>query len=257
VALREKSRVGSKTLPRRADWKYRRRDGATGRKEKYVMANSWLPLTDPGFNDFYLNFKTLIAANPTNYGLEASDGTALSNDFTAWNTAFLAATNPTTRTKATVATKNTQKGVSLALVRGYAAQIRVNKAVSDALKIGLGLHIPDTQPTPIPAPSTKPVLSIARMTQGVQEVRATDEATPNRRAKPTGSAGMLLYRAVGTTPVNDPTQATFLTFIGKTTVNANFAPEDNGKVVTWFARWVNSKGEVGPWSQGTSGSIAA
>ncbi len=219
--------------------------------------SSWLPLSDAGFDDFYLNFKTLIAANPTNYALDSADGTALSSDYTAWHNAFLAATQETTRTKATVATKNTQKGVSLPLVRGYAAQIRVNRAVSEALKIGLGLHIPDTVPTPVPAPSTKPVLSIARIDQGFQNVRVTDEATPNKRSRPVGSAGMLVYRAIGETSVNEPDTATFLGFYGRPDFTNTFTSADRGKTVTYFARWTNAKGETGPWSQGVSGSIAA
>jgi len=219
--------------------------------------SSWMPLSDAGFDGFYLNFKTLIAANPTSYGLVAADGTALSSDYTTWHNAYLAASQETTRTRATVATKNLQKPISLALVRGYAAQIRVNRAVSDALKIGLGLHIADTDPTPVPAPATRPVLSIARIAQGFQEVKATDEATPNRRARPAGSAGLLVYRAIGTAPINDPANAEFQAFVGKPAITSSFSPSDSGKVVTYFARWTNARGEVGPWSQGVSGSIAA
>ncbi|HYE62045.1 MAG TPA: hypothetical protein VD997_08610 [Phycisphaerales bacterium] len=219
--------------------------------------SSWLPITDSGFDAFYLNFKTLIAANPTNYGLQASDGTALAADYTAWHNAYLAATQETTRTKATVATKNTQKRTSMSLVRGYAAQIRVNRAVTEALKIGLGLHIPDTTPSVIPPPATKPVLSIARIEQGSQQVRATDEATPNKRSRPVGSAGMLLYRAIATDAVNDPAQATFVGFVGRPDFTCEFTSADRGKTVTYFARWTNAKGQTGPWSQGVSSSIAA
>src|SRR6185295_7131238 len=107
--------------------------------------------------------------------------------------------NPTTRTQATVMTKNLQKTAVLSVVRGYAATIRANRAVSNELKIGLGLHVADTTPTPVPAPTTMPVLSIAKMEQVYQDIKATDEATPNSRARPAASAGLLLYRAVGTT----------------------------------------------------------
>jgi hypothetical protein len=219
--------------------------------------SNYLPSRDADLDTWIANFKTLIAATPTNYGLQAADGTAITNSFNSWHTAFLAATNPTTRTQATVQTKNQQKALVLSVVRGYAATIRANAAVSDALKIGLGLHIRDTQPTPVPPPSTRPVLAIAGMMQGTQDIRATDEATPNRRSKPVGSAGMLVYRAVGTAAVNDPSASTFLTFVGRTAVQSHFVSADNGKVATYFARWTNAKGEVGPWSQAVSGSIAA
>lgn len=219
--------------------------------------SNYLPPRDADLDAWLANFKTLIAATPIAYGLVAADGTAITTAFTNWHNAFLAVTNPATKTEATVATKNTQKAIILTLIRGYAATIRVNAAVSDALKIGLGLHIKDTQPTPVPAPTTKPVLVIAHMDQGFQDIRATDEATPNSRARAAGSAGMLLYRAVGTTAVNDPAQATFQGFLGKPQARSTFNSGDNGKTVTYFARWTNAKGEVGPWSQGLSVSIAA
>ncbi|MBI1191294.1 MAG: hypothetical protein GC200_11510 [Tepidisphaera sp.] len=221
------------------------------------MAATYIPSRDSELDTWALNFKTLIAATPGNYGLAAPDATAISAAYATWNAAYLAASNPTTRTVATVATKNAQKANLLTVVRGYAATIRVNKGVSNALKLGVGLHVPDLQPTPVPAPATKPVLAIARIDQGFQEVRATDEMTPNSRARPVGSAGMLLYRAVGPAAVNDPGEATFLTFIGRTTAISEFGSDDKGKVATYLARWTNAKGEVGPWSQAVTASIAA
>jgi len=221
------------------------------------MSGSYIPTRDSDLDSWLLNFKTLIVANPTNYGLVVGDGTAIAAAYASWNAAYLAATNPTTRTHATVTTKNTQKANVIAVVRGYAATIRANRAVSDALKIGLGLHVADHQPTPVPPPTTVPVLAIAQMRQGLQEVRVTDEATPNSRARAVGSAGMLLFRVVGVAPVNDPSQAQFLAFTGKTSFECTYPSADNGKTATYFARWTNAKGEMGPWSQPMPVSIAA
>src|SRR5882724_7333025 len=50
----------------------------------------------------------------------------------------------------------------------------------------------------IPPPSTAPSLLMGAMRQGLQQVRATDETTPLSRAKPAGTAGMLVFRAVAT-----------------------------------------------------------
>lgn len=221
------------------------------------MATDYIPSRDSDLDAWLNNFKTLIAANPTTYGLVAADGTAITNAFNAWHTAFLAATNPTTRTKGTVSTKNTQRGIVLGVVRGYAATIRVNKAVSNELKLGLGLHVADTQPTPVPPPATYPILSISKIGQGMQDLRAADQETPNKRAKPAGAAGLLLFRTVGEAPVSEPTGAQFLSFVSQGKFTSNFTPADNGKTATYFARWTNSKGEMGPWSPPASMPIAA
>ena len=217
----------------------------------------YLPTADGPLDAWVNNFKTLIAASPTTYGLVAGDATSISTAYTNWHAAYLAAINPTTRTLATVATKKAQKVVVLGVVRGYAGPIRVNLAVSDALKIGLGLHVRDSAPTPVPAPGTYPTLTILEPMRGVQDLRARDSASPDRRSKPAGSAGMLLFRAVGTVAVSTPEQCAFLAFAGKTDLAFTFAAPDNGKVATYFARWTNSKGEMGPWSPAASMQIAA
>lgn len=221
------------------------------------MSSSYIPTREADMDNWINNFKTLIAANPTNYGLAAGDATSITTAYTNWHAAYLAAINPSTRTKPTVDAKNAQKAIVLGVVRSYAQTIQANHAVSDALKMGIGLHVRDVTPTPVPAPSTKPVLSIALTDQGYMNLTAADEATPSKRARPTGSVGMLLYRAVAADSVNDPAQATFLTFVGKPAATSNFTSADRGKVATYFARWTNARGEVGPWSNAVSGAIAA
>jgi hypothetical protein len=60
------------------------------------MGSSYIPSRDADLDTWALNFKTLISATPTNYGLQASDGTAVTNAFNSWHTAYLAAVNPST-----------------------------------------------------------------------------------------------------------------------------------------------------------------
>lgn len=221
------------------------------------MAGSWIPTSDALLDPFVNNFQTLIAASPTTYNLVAADATAITAAYTSWHAAFLAATNPTTRTTATIATKNLQKANVLAVVRRYGTTLRANAGLSDALKIGLGLRVPDTSPTPVPPPSVKPELSIARIDIGVQEIVARVEGAGTVRARPAGSVGLLLYRAIGTTPVSSADEATFLTFVGRPQVASTFDAADRGKFATYFARWTNARGEVGPWSNPVSACIAA
>lgn len=221
------------------------------------MGTSYIPSREADMDEWVNNFKTLIAASPTTYGLVTADGTALTTAYTNWHTAYLAAVNPTTRTPATVATKNTQKAAVLTVVRGYAATIRANMAVSDALKIGLGLRVHDATPTPVPPPATAPRITFAGMRPGLQDIVAADETTPSKRAKPPGSAGLLLFRAIGPASVSDPEQCRFLSFVTRAAFTSAFDPADNGKTATYFARWTNAKGEVGPWSMPASMPIAA
>src|SRR5262249_41661958 len=109
----------------------------------------------------------------------------------------------------------------------------------------------------VPPPSTMPVLEISKIGTGYQDIQARDESSGTRRARPAGSVGLLLYRAVGTDAVTDPNQAAFLGFTGRPSLQSTFVGADRGKTATYFARWTNARGEVGPWSQPVSGCIAA
>lgn len=221
------------------------------------MSTGYIPSREADLDTWLANFKTKIAASPTTYGLTTSDSTAISTAVDNFHTAYVVATSPSTRTHSNIITKNQMKSVALQVVRGYAATIRANSGVTDANKADLGLHIPDGQPTPIPPPATYPVLSITRMSAGVQDLRASDQNTPDRRGKPVGASGLLVYRAVGETPATDPAQATFLAFVSRSDFSSSFATADAGKTATYFGRWTNGKGEVGPWSMGASAPIAA
>lgn len=221
------------------------------------MANDFIPSRDAELEAWLLNFKTLIAASPTSYGLVTADATAIAASYAAWHAAYSAATNPTTRTHVTIAEKDAQKILTVDVVRTYSTTIRANGAVSDSLKLGLGLRIHDTLPTPIPPPSTYPLLSINGAGPLMQGLRAADQLTPTRRAKPAGSAGLLLFRAVGTAAITDPEQAGFLGFVTKAAFQSSFSSSDDGKIATYFARWTNAKGEVGPWSAPVSMRVAA
>jgi hypothetical protein len=149
------------------------------------------------------------------------------------------------------------------VVRRFAARIRSNDGVSDALKIDLGLIIRNTAGSPVPVPESKPVLSLRLMGQGVQHLRATDLLSPTRRGKPVGAAALVVFRTVADGAALRPEDdgsgngAAYLGIFTRPSFTSTFDRADRSKVATYFARWVNTKGEPGPWSQAMSVAIAA
>lgn len=216
------------------------------------MATPYIPNKDADFNDWFENFKTLINANPTNYGLVAGDATAIVAVWTPWTAAYTAAINPATRTSATIATKDGARASAEAVVRPYAIRIRNNDAVSDALKIGVGVTVPSFPPTPIPAPTDAPALSIVQaipLTQrlGYKTVGAIG------KAKPFGVIGVEIWRAIGVAPAVDPNQCEYNGVYTKSPLTQEFDAGDQGKIVTYFARFITRSGpagkaQTGPWS---------
>lgn len=218
---------------------------------------SYLPSRLALLRDWAVNFSTLITATPTAYGLTAGNATTISTAVNAFSAAYTLATDPSTRTIVTTAAMRTQRTAMTAVVRQFAAIIRANPSITAEQLAELGLTVPDVEPSPIPAPATFPLLDVLNATPGRHELRFADSASPDSRAKPDGAIGLQLFRSIGTSEADSPEGATL---VGQFTVNPlriDNSPADTGKVATYFGRWITQRGLVGPWSNGTSFTIAA
>lgn len=221
------------------------------------MPDPYLPPRDNALRDWLDNFSTLISASPATYGLVAADATAIASVVNDFGDALTIAVNPTTRTVPSVADKDAKKAAALQIVRPYAIQIRNNLGVSNEDKAGLGLTLVDPGKTPIPAPSTNPILSIIGATPGAHTLRFADANTPDKRGKPFGASGLEVWRVIGTTPVMTPDGALFMGMVTRQPFASAFNAADNGKTCTYFARWSTQKGLTGPWSAPVSMTIVA
>jgi hypothetical protein len=212
----------------------------------------YIPTKDADLLAWTLNWTTRVTATPALYGLTAPIAAACAGLFTTFNTAYQAAVSPTTRSPTTVAAKDSAKGAMVPVLRLYSQQVKANDAVSNANKEALGIHIDDTVPTPIPAPTTAPIVSITDSGVLEMNLRFADELSPSSRRKPFGAPGLLLFRKIGTVPATDPDGAEFVGFYTRIPMAVGFGAPDQGKMCTFFARWTNTKGEEGPWSTATS-----
>jgi hypothetical protein len=216
------------------------------------MAAPYIPARDADFKDWLDNFSTLINANPTTYGLTSGDAAAIGSVRTAFDSAYALAVNPATRTSATVASKDAARATAEATCRPFAIRVRNNPAVSNALKVGLGLTIPNTTPTPIPAPTIAPSLELVNAIALQQTIGYKNPVTLGK-GKPFGAIAVEIWRAIGTTPAIDPDQATFNAIVTKSPFRSTFAGDQQGKVCTYFARFRTRSGpegqsQTGPWS---------
>jgi len=61
-----------------------------------------------------------------------------------------------------------------------------------------------------------------------------------------------IARAIG-----DPSTFGFLTMTTRPTFRADFKLDEGGKKALYMARWINTRGEKGPWSEICSATVAA
>jgi hypothetical protein len=223
------------------------------------MSKRFLPVREHELNNWLANFAQKISAAPGTYGLTVGDSAAVSAAVSLWHAAFTAASAPTTRTGPAVQEKRNAKRHVTAVVRPIAAKVRANDDVSSELKLGLGLVLRSR--APVPAPQTHPVLGLRKMDTRRHILDAHDIVT-GRGGKPDRVAGLVVFRAVGegVAPHPGSSSADGLSYLGLFTrprFTSEFTTADRGKTATYFARWVNAKGEPGPWSFALSVAIAA
>ena len=221
------------------------------------MASDYIPAQDAEALAWMQTFSAGITASPATYNLVAADATAIAAAVSAFAGAQAIAVDPATRTKVTVNQKDAARANAEELCRQYAAGIKVNAGISDADKIAIGVRPINPTRTPIPAPTTSPLLNIVAATPGVQTLRYADSATPDSGKKPFGAIQLQLFVVTGTAAVTDPDSAAFLAAHTRNPVEVPFTSADDGKVATYFARWATRTGEVGPWSLPVSMRIAA
>ncbi len=216
------------------------------------MANPYIPPRDADFDTWLLNFTTKLTAAPTTYGLIAGDATACAAQYTAWHAAYLATTIPATRTPVTIATKDTAKITALLVIRPYAQRIAVNPAVTNGDKVAIGVNPRGTVPTPVPAPTSFPVLGLISITPGQAQIKYHDSALGTGKNKPVGAIGMELWLGTGTTPITPPTGLSYQNTFTKSPLFVDTTGHA-GATVQLFARWITRSGpagvaQPGPWS---------
>ena len=198
-----------------------------------------------------------INSSPATYMLSQADADNLAFVVGNFATALAAAQLKGTRNAAEVAVKNAARDTAEQLCRSIAVQIKYNLGITDADKIAIGVRPVNHSRTPSPAPDSSPLLNIIGATPGAQTLRYADSFTPDRAAKPPGCSALLLYLHVGTEAVEEPTDVQLVGGFTRNPIGVPFAPEDDGKVATYFARWSSPRSEMGPWSLGVSMRIAA
>lgn len=211
-----------------------------------------IPASDGGFRTWLLNFSTLLTASPAVFGLVAGDALAVATAYAAYDAAYTSATDPGTRTSATIAAKDTAKASALDIVRPLAVNISLNSAVTDENKVIIGVTVRKTTPTPIPAPVVAPVIALLSATPLVMQLQITPVGAGNK-AKPAGCKTIEVARIVGTVAATDPSQLEVVGLYGKTPLIQSFGAPDQGKLATFAARYRTQSGpggvsQAGPWS---------
>jgi hypothetical protein len=220
-----------------------------------VKMADYIPETDAEFDTWFNNFMTVLDKKKAALGLAASDMTSLTAELSGWNADYPAFVTARSAQAAATQTKNQRRTSSKAMVRKFVRTLQNNPNVTDADRAELDITIPDSTHTRSAVPTTRPVLIIDTSQSLQHGLDFFDEMTPNSRAKPEDVMGCEISHQIGVPEPLDPDEMRILAIDTATPYIATFKGEDAGKTVYYRLRWLNTRGERGPWSQLYSATI--
>jgi hypothetical protein len=211
----------------------------------------YIPDSDDEFNTYAgTKFVPYAVANATALGLPPGDITSLQAKMTAWNDAFTAYENAKAAYAAALEAKDAARSDLEGDMRMAAGKVQANPAVTAAQKEGLGVTVRKTTRTATPVPSSVPSMQrIDTSTRSILRLFIVDAASPDSRAKPPGVQSCEIREQIGGTPPTSAESMPFLALETRMPYRADYESGDVGKTVYFALRWINTRGEPGPWSQ--------
>ena len=216
-----------------------------------------IPHGETEFLSWAAQFVNQVAAHPELYHLDAERIQELQSELTEFEDSMDNAVAARDASLAATRHKNDVREKFEDDVRVAVRMIQANNKVSDASRDAAGVHVHKSTRTPVHPPTTPPVGFVMASDRLEHTLSFSDSSTPTRRAKPAGVTGCEVYLFIGDDTPQSPSRYTFRLLATRTPQRIDFADEDAGKTANYLLRWVNTKGEHGPWSQIISATIPA
>ena len=212
------------------------------------MNTRFIPARDGEFDLWARTFTATVKANAAGYGLSAEDITVLQTKTADWETRYSEMFQKREASKAATVRKDDTRGSYEEFLRNLARQIQADPNVDNGMKTDAGLPVRSTARQPAPVPDSAPTVEIE--TSNVQEhkIRFFDTNNTFRRSRPRGVFGVEIYRYIGdAAPLNDE-QYSMYGIMTRMNATIQFSGEDVGKHAWYRFRYVNTRGENGPWT---------
>jgi hypothetical protein len=219
----------------------------------------YVPAADAEFDGWQENWVTFAAANAAALGLDPLvDIPAIQAAQTLWDTDYEAHLTAQAAAQAARQAKDAERATYVALLRSFSQQIQKRTGTTDEQRAGLGITVPDTEPTPVPAPTTAPLLNLVtseRLRHVVEASKTADEGSG--LGKPVGARGVQIWRKIGGAAPVSESELEFVSEFTRTRITLDYVMSQGGLTVYYQARWVSTRGETGPWGEMASATVVA
>lgn len=217
----------------------------------------YIPRKDLDFDGWQQQFVAYVSAHLSELGLTAGDIAELLTAQSDWVLRYPAHRAAQTQARATRAAKDLARRALETAARALARQLQASPAVDDGERKALGLTVSDRVRTRVRPPTTRPLVKVDASDRGRHIIHFYDLGKTTRKARPHGVIGAEIWVAIGPVAPTDPRGYTLLGMDSRSPYTAEFSPQDAGKTAHYMLRWVNTRGERGPWSETVSATILA
>jgi hypothetical protein len=213
------------------------------------MSNNYIPSKDAVFIIWVKTLIAYIVSHVTSWGLDADRVSELSAAEVDFATKYGRATDPATRTPVAIEAKTESRKLLEGLVRKFVSEfIRSSSKVTHEDLKAMGLPIPDTHPTPHKPPVEQAQVEIKIINQRELGVTIVDVQSPSLHHRPLDASRIKLVYSVSDVPITDPETLGHAIVSPKIYHELIFSPSDQHRDVYLAARYENTKGDGGPWS---------
>jgi len=221
-----------------------------------MSTTDFIPHSDGAFHGWQGNFVEIIEQNAVAWGIPAEDVTLLKAKKSVWDLAYPKASNKQNRTSADVQAKDDARLDYVDVIRPFTAQWLSNNAkVTDSDRTRMGLTVRTGTRTPVAKPTTSPVGEIDFSARRQHAIYFYDEDSSHSKAKPEGVHGCEIYMKIDGEAPKLVSELTYLATCTASPYVATFDGTQAGKTVYYWLRWVNTRGEAGPWSSVISANV--
>lgn len=220
-----------------------------------AVSYDYIPAQDAALRDWLQGFESAIDTEYASYGISSGQATAFTALVNAYAAALTTATTPATRTKPTVAAKDSARFAAVQNARLLAGIAQAFPAITPELLAAAGLTVRNTVPTPVPTPTTVPLLSLVSSLGSQLTISFSDETSPLEKYKPFGAIGLQVVGTYGVTPPATPDVCPPLETKGRWPLRIDAGAGNNGKTFYIYGRWITRTGKVGPWSAQLTGIV--
>lgn len=218
--------------------------------------SDYIPSIEADLNVWQFNLIEFITANATAWGIPPEEVAALKASQARWTAAYDKASNKQNRTAADVQTKNDARASFTKDIRDMVQQwLARNSKVTDADRVKMGINVRTGSHTSTPAPETFPIGTIDFSIRMQHSITFYDQMSAHSNAKPEGVSGCEVYMKIGGDAPKSVDEMHFQGTCSASPYVVKFTAAQAGNTVYYWLRWVNRKGETGPWSTVISAMI--